>query len=88
MRQQDIRFLLSRGHLLMHILQLVPSLRVGGVERGGLDAANGLVQRGHRALAAGNDASNGWMLEAPGQRPGRHRYAIRQFGLLSFCQIR
>ncbi len=33
----------------MHILQLVPSLEVGGVERGVLDVAKGLIARGHRA---------------------------------------
>ncbi len=32
----------------MHILQLVPSLEVGGVERGVLDLAKGLIARGHR----------------------------------------
>ena len=32
----------------MHILQLVPRLEVGGVERGVLDLAKGLLARGHR----------------------------------------
>jgi lipopolysaccharide heptosyltransferase II len=32
----------------MHVLQLVPSLEVGGVERGVLDLARGLIRRGHR----------------------------------------
>lgn len=32
----------------MHILQLLPSLTVGGVERGVLDLAKGLIARGHR----------------------------------------
>lgn len=32
----------------MHVLQLVPTLRVGGVERGVLDLAKGLMARGHR----------------------------------------
>ena len=40
------------GHLAtvveMHILQLLPSLEVGGVERGVLDLSKGLIQRGHR----------------------------------------
>jgi lipopolysaccharide heptosyltransferase II len=31
----------------MHILQLLPSLEVGGVERGVIDLAGGLVARGH-----------------------------------------
>lgn len=32
----------------MHILQLIPQLEVGGVERGVLDLAQGLIRRGHR----------------------------------------
>jgi len=32
----------------MHLLQLVPSLEVGGVERGVVDLAKGLIARGHR----------------------------------------
>ncbi|PIQ83183.1 MAG: lipopolysaccharide heptosyltransferase II [Candidatus Omnitrophica bacterium CG11_big_fil_rev_8_21_14_0_20_63_9] len=32
----------------MHILQLLPSLEVGGVERGVLDLAKGFIARGHR----------------------------------------
>mgnify|MGYP001572651231 CR=1 FL=1 len=32
----------------MHILQILPSLRVGGVERGVLDLTKGLIARGHR----------------------------------------
>ena len=32
----------------MHVLQLLPKLEVGGVERGVLDLAKGLVARGHR----------------------------------------
>ncbi len=32
----------------MHILQILPSLTVGGVERGVVDLAKGLVERGHR----------------------------------------
>ena len=32
----------------MHVLQLVPTLDVGGVERGVLDLAKGLLARGHR----------------------------------------
>ena len=32
----------------MHVLQLVPGLEVGGVERGVLDLAKGLIAKGHR----------------------------------------
>ena len=32
----------------MHVLQLLPSLEVGGVERGVLDLSKGLIARGHR----------------------------------------
>src|SRR3989338_878135 len=37
----------SRGPT-MHVLQLLPALEVGGVERGVLDLAKGLIARGHR----------------------------------------
>lgn len=36
----------------MRILQIVPELKVGGVETGTIDLAKGLVQRGHRAVVA------------------------------------
>jgi lipopolysaccharide heptosyltransferase II len=36
----------------MHILQLVPTLDVGGVERGVLDLTKGLLARGHRVTVA------------------------------------
>ena len=36
----------------MHVLQLVPSLDVGGVERGVLDLAKGFLARGHRVSVA------------------------------------
>jgi len=41
----------------MHILQLVPRLDVGGVERGVLDLARGAVRRGHRVsvVSAGGE---------------------------------
>ncbi|MEE8429587.1 MAG: glycosyltransferase family 4 protein, partial [Gammaproteobacteria bacterium] len=32
------------------VVQMVPAMEVGGVERGTLDVANGLVQRGHRSI--------------------------------------
>ncbi|MEE8342807.1 MAG: glycosyltransferase family 4 protein [Gammaproteobacteria bacterium] len=32
------------------MVQIVPAMEVGGVERGTLDVANGLVQRGHRSI--------------------------------------
>lgn len=32
----------------MHVLQLLPTLEVGGVERGVLDLARGLIRRGHQ----------------------------------------
>src|SRR3990172_8309015 len=31
-------------------MQLVPAMEVGGVERGTLDVADGLVRRGHRSI--------------------------------------
>jgi len=32
----------------MHVLQLIPKMTVGGVERGVLDVSRGLIQRGHQ----------------------------------------
>lgn len=43
------------------VLQLLPSLESGGVERGTLEVANELVQRGHRSLVI---SSGGRMVEA------------------------
>ena len=36
----------------MHVLQLLPALEVGGVERGVVDLAKGLIARGHRVSVA------------------------------------
>jgi lipopolysaccharide heptosyltransferase II len=36
------------AHSSMHILQMIPTLTVGGVERGVVDSAKGLIARGHR----------------------------------------
>ena len=42
----------------MHILQLLPTLEVGGVERGVLDLTKGLVARGHRvSIVSGGGAA-------------------------------
>lgn len=41
----------------MHILQVLPSLNVGGVERGVLDLAKGLIQRGHRVSVVSSGGS-------------------------------
>ncbi len=45
----------------MHILQLVPSLAVGGVERGVVDISRGLIARGHQASVV---SSGGPLVEA------------------------
>lgn len=36
----------------MHVLQLLPTLEIGGVERGVLDLAKGLIARGHQVSVA------------------------------------
>lgn len=41
----------------MNILQIVPELNVGGVERGTVDLACGLIQRGHRAIVISGGGS-------------------------------
>ena len=41
----------------MHVLQLVPTLEVGGVERGVLDLAKGLLARGHRVSVVSSGGS-------------------------------
>ena len=41
----------------MHVLQLVPTLDVGGVERGVLDLAKGLIARGHRVSVVSSGGS-------------------------------
>ncbi len=56
----------------MHILQLVPSLDVGGVERGVLDLTKGLVQRGHRVSVV----SAGGALVEPLTRLGAMHYTM------------
>ncbi len=38
----------------MHVLQVVPALRLGGVERGVVDLAKGLLARGHRVSVVSN----------------------------------
>jgi ADP-heptose:LPS heptosyltransferase/glycosyltransferase involved in cell wall biosynthesis len=50
----------------MHVLQLVPRLEVGGVERGVLDLAKGLLARGHRVSVV----SSGGALVEPLTRLG------------------
>lgn len=53
----------------MHILQLVPSLEVGGVERGVVDLAKGLVARGHTVSVV---SSGGPLVERLTQVGARH----------------
>ena len=56
----------------MHILQLLPSLDVGGVERGVVDLAKGLIARGHRVSVV----SSGGALVDPLTRLGATHYAL------------
>lgn len=64
----------------MHVLQLLPSLEVGGVERGVLDVTKGLLARGHRVSVI----SSGGSLVEPLTRMGAthlelpvHRKSLR-----------
>src|SRR5574340_1156848 len=52
------------------VLQLLPALESGGVERGTLEVADALVQRGHRALVM----SGGGRLVAPLTKLGAEHY--------------
>lgn len=56
----------------MHILQLLPSLEVGGVERGVVDLAKGLIARGHRVSVV----SSGGSLVDPLGRLGASHYEL------------
>ena len=47
--------------MTMHVLQLVPGMEVGGVERGVVDLAKGLIARGHRVSVA---SSGGALVDA------------------------
>ncbi len=56
----------------MHILQLVPSLEVGGVERGVVDISRGLIARGHQVSVV---SSGGPLAEAL-RRTGATHYEL------------
>ena len=56
----------------MHILQLLPTLEVGGVERGVLDLAKGLIARGHRVSVV----SSGGTLVEPLTKLGAMHYQL------------
>lgn len=56
----------------MHILQLLPTLEVGGVERGVLDLAKGLLGRGHRVTVV----SSGGALVEPLTRLGASHHLL------------
>ncbi|MBI4343335.1 MAG: glycosyltransferase [Candidatus Omnitrophica bacterium] len=56
----------------MHVLQMLPSLTVGGVERGVLDLTKGLLQRGHRVSVV----SSGGPLVGPLTRLGAAHHQL------------
>ena len=56
----------------MHILQLLPRLEVGGVERGVVDLAKGLIARGHQVSVV----SAGGPLVEPLTRLGARHYQL------------
>ncbi|MBI4342081.1 MAG: lipopolysaccharide heptosyltransferase II [Candidatus Omnitrophica bacterium] len=68
----------------MHVLQLVPSLEVGGVERGVLDLAKGLIARGHRVSVV----SSGGTLVEPLTALGaaHHRLPVHEKSLTAMAE--
>ncbi|MBI2104342.1 MAG: glycosyltransferase [Candidatus Omnitrophica bacterium] len=63
----------------MHVLQLVPTLEVGGVERGVLDLAKGLIARGHRVSVVSAGGSLVGRLTALGA--AHHQLPVHQKSL-------
>lgn len=41
------------------VLQVLPSLHSGGVERGAIEIANALVEKGHKAIVLSAGGKNG-----------------------------
>ena len=70
----------------LRVLQVLPALNAGGVERGTLDFARALVQLGHESLVVSNGGTMVPELEASGSthisRP------VHRKSLLSFGQVR
>jgi glycosyltransferase involved in cell wall biosynthesis len=71
--------------MALTIMQLLPALEVGGVERGTLEIAQALVARGHRALVV---ASGGAMVEELRATGAKHidypigRKSLRTLGMI------
>ena len=70
----------------MRILQVLPELNSGGVERGTLDLARELVKRGHESLVISN---GGRLVRALEQQGSRHiQRPVHRKSPASFAQIR
>lgn len=70
----------------MKIMQLLPELNSGGVERGTLEIAHALVAAGHESLVVSNGGRMVTQLEAEGSQ--HLRLAIHKKSLSSLWQIR
>ncbi len=69
----------------MNILQMLPNLELGGVERGTIDLAKGLVKRGNRAVIV----SNGGRLiqELGGTNIKHYALPIHRKSIFSICSL-
>lgn len=70
----------------MRILQVLPALNSGGVERGTVEFASGLVRRGHESLVLSSGGSMVSQLEAAGAH--HIQLPVHRKSLASFGQIR
>ena len=70
----------------MKVMQLLPALNSGGVERGTLDLARALVQAGHQSLVVSNGGTMVPQLEAEGSR--HLQLPIHRKSPLSLLQVR
>jgi len=70
----------------MRVLQVLPELNAGGVERGTLDLARGLVNAGHESLVMSNGGRLVSRLEAEGSR--HLTCPVHRKSPASFAQIR
>ena len=70
----------------MKVLQVLPELNSGGVERGTLEIADYLVKNGHKAIVVSN---GGRQVEALGKLGGRHiTMPVHRKSLGSFFQVK
>jgi glycosyltransferase involved in cell wall biosynthesis len=70
----------------MKVLQILPEMNAGGVERGTLEIGRYLVQQGHAALVISNGGRMVAQLESAGVR--HVALPVHRKGLSSLCQVR